>query len=114
MKKTIGNNIKNLREKFGYSQKDVADYLKINSRELISYYENGDRDIPLDKLNQLSDLFGVELLDLLEENINLSKANTAFAFRAEDINSEDLYEIAAFRKIVKNYIKMDRLEKHEA
>lgn len=113
MNAEIGKNIKLMREKFNYSQADIADYLGVKQREMISYYENGEREIPIEKLNKLSDLFGIELVDLLEENPELMKANTAFAFRAEEIDSSDLNEIAAFRKIVKNYIKMNKLEQNE-
>lgn len=112
MNKTIGTNIKNLREKFGYSQATVAKFLNV-SRELISYYETEERDIPVQNLNKLADLFGVELIDIIEDKSELQKVNTSFAFRAEEIDSEDLPQIAAFKKIVKNYIKMHRIETNE-
>lgn len=108
----IRNNIKSYREKQKLRQEDIASYLGI-SREMVSYYESGARNIPLDTLNKLADFFQVELEDLLEENPDLRKANVALAFRAGDIGPEDRRTVADFHKIVKNYIKIKSLcEKH--
>jgi transcriptional regulator with XRE-family HTH domain len=103
----IGYNIKSIREKLNYTQEQVASILGV-SREMISYYENGDRKIPLDSLNKIADFFSVDLYDLLESDDILSKINTAFAFRADEILNDDLIQIASFSKIVKNYIKMNK------
>ena len=108
----IGNNIKAHRKRMGLRQEDIAEYLGVK-REMISYYEIGSRAVPLENLNKLADLFGIDLSDLMEENPDLQKANVAFAFRANEVNSEDMRIIAEFGKIVKNYIKLRALcEKH--
>jgi len=91
-------------------QEMVANYIGINRVEL-SYYENGTRKQPLDVLNKLADLYGVELIEILEENPKLSKVNAALSFRSEDVNENDLQVIAEFRKIIKNYLKMKTIEK---
>lgn len=110
----LGQNIKALREKMGLTQNDLADYVGVR-REVISYYENGSRDIPLENLNKIADLFGIELADLMTDDAIIRSANIAFAFRADSFGSDDLNSIAEFRKIVKNYIKMTRLkEQHES
>ncbi len=108
MHSTTGQNIKKFRERIGFSQDSIADYLGIK-RELISYYENGKREIPIQHLNKLTDLFGIELIDLLEEVAIAQQANFAFAFRADSIQSNDFEAIASFKKIVKNYVKMKSL-----
>jgi len=46
MENIIGNNIKLFREKLGLSQLEIANYCGIN-REVLSYYENGNRDVSL-------------------------------------------------------------------
>lgn len=105
-------NIKSLRDKVKLRQEDIASYLGV-SREMVSYYESGARNIPLDTVNRLADFFQVEFEDLLEENLELRRANIAFAFRACEIGPEDLKTVSAFRKIVKNYLKIKSLcEKH--
>jgi transcriptional regulator with XRE-family HTH domain len=105
MKDILGKNITAFRNKLNLSQKQVADFLGIK-RENISYYENGSRSIPLEHREKLADLFGVEIYDLSTSDLSNQKADLAFAFRADEINSEDLENISRFKKIVKNYIKM--------
>lgn len=109
----LGSNIRAFREKLGLQQKDLADFLGIK-RENISYYETGTRNIPLAHLKKLSNLFGVTLRDLLSEDLTNRMLNIAFAFRADEFKKEDLEIISEFRKIVKNYIRLTKLEKIHA
>jgi transcriptional regulator with XRE-family HTH domain len=102
---SISTNILLFREKQGYTQEVIAKYLGV-SREVISYYETGARKIPLYNLEKLADLFGVSLLDLLEENTELTKSNVLIAFRANELLPDDLENIARFKRIVNNYLKM--------
>jgi transcriptional regulator with XRE-family HTH domain len=107
-KEIIGNNIKTFRAAQGFRQEDLAEYLDV-TRSMISYYESGERDIPIASLNKLADLFGVELKTLLEENEEIARTNLAFAFRNENFTSKDLESIASFKKFVLDYLKMERL-----
>lgn len=104
----IGKNLAILRSRRGLSQEEVAAYLKI-SRPLISYYESGEREIPLPHLEKLSDLFGVEVSDLMSHETESLQANFAFAFRTNGLAESDLQSIADFQKIVKNYLKLKSL-----
>jgi len=106
----IGNNIREYRVLLGLNQQQIGDYLGV-TREYISFVEAGKRDISLSKLTKLADLFGVELEDLLEEDKQMADTKLAFAFRSDD-TEEDLSQIADFKKIVLNYLKMDSL-KHD-
>lgn len=112
MDKIIGKNLKALRKQLGYTQEAVADYLGINRVEL-SYYEGGTRTIPSEKLSKLAELYSIDEYDLYEEDEMLLKNNIAFAFRAENLTSEDLNSIASFRKIATNYLKMQKALAHE-
>lgn len=104
-KPAVGEIVKSFRKKIGLSQNDLAKYLKVH-REVISNYETGSRRIPLEKMQRLADLFGVELADLINPDSTTAQTNTAFAFRANGLSEKDLDAVAAFRKIVKNYTKM--------
>jgi len=104
----IGRNIKKYREHSGYTQSNIADFLHIN-REMISYYESGSRDIPIENIEKLSDLFGVEMEDFFEEDDNIVTQNAICAFRTDSFNTSDLQIISEFKAIVKNYTKMTNL-----
>jgi len=107
----LGRNVKSFRERMALKQEDLANYLGIK-RETISYYENG-RNIPLDKLEKLADLFGVDLYDLFENDNNMSEVSVALAFRADELSPKDFDAIADFRRIIKNYMKLKELcERH--
>lgn len=105
----IRKNLVTLRSRRGLSQEEVAAYLKI-SRPLISYYESGEREIPLPHLEKLSDLFGVEVSDLMSNESEFQQTNFAFAFRTNGLAESDLQSIADFQKIVKNYLKLKSIK----
>jgi len=100
----IHANFKRLRENLHLTQDQLAQYLN-KTREEISYYETGKRDIPLPVLEKSADLFGVTLSDFFEEN----PSGIAFAFRADDLNKSDLEAISKFKRIMKNYQRINRL-----
>jgi transcriptional regulator with XRE-family HTH domain len=104
----IGKNIKAYREINGFTQDTVANFLNVK-REMISYYENGTREIPFEVLTRLSDLYGADMADFYEEDENRVKENVACAFRTDGIESADLEAIAHFKAVVKNYLKMNKL-----
>lgn len=108
-----GKILKQLREKFGYSQEVVANFLVVK-REMVSYYETGTREVPLDVLEKLADLFGVDLELFFTEDLEEVTTDLAFAFRAMELNEKDLNSIASFRKIIKNYQRIKNLENKNA
>jgi transcriptional regulator with XRE-family HTH domain len=108
--KTIGNNIKVLREKLNYTQSQLANFLGIGERVTISYYETGERTIPLEHLTKIADLFGVELEALLTGEPEDLLTNKIFAFRKEKLEANDFLTLASFHVIVKNYRKLKSLE----
>jgi transcriptional regulator with XRE-family HTH domain len=104
----IGEKLRLLREKLNFTQQSVADYLNIK-RENLSYYETGTREIPLDLLEKLCLLYGIDLESIINDDSNVFEASLAFAFRADEMGSSDLSSIARFKEIVMNYIKMNQL-----
>ncbi|MDE5994698.1 MAG: helix-turn-helix domain-containing protein [Oscillospiraceae bacterium] len=52
--------MKILREKHGYTQQYVADYLK-TTQSYYAQYENGRRQIPFERMVELARLYGVSL-----------------------------------------------------
>jgi transcriptional regulator with XRE-family HTH domain len=107
---TIQHNIKAIRKKLGYTQETVADVLGI-ARTTYTEYEIKDADIPFETLEKLSDFFGVELVSFFAENDSQLNDALVCAFRTDGVSVEDLRKIAKFKTIVKNYIKMQRIER---
>ena len=103
----VGRNIRSFRKSLGLTQENVADYLGL-SPAMINYYENGKREIDIIKLMKLSDLFIVELSDLLDDNPGVININQAVAFKRDKLKEKDLKAIARFRKIIKNYNMLSR------
>lgn len=108
MKSVIGKNLKSLRMANGYNQENVAEFMGIN-RSTYSNYESGDREAPLDVLEKAALLFGCDLSLFFEEDKNALKGMLACAFRADNLNTDDMKEVADFKNIVLNYMKMERL-----
>lgn len=105
----IGTNIREFRTHMHLKQEALANYLGVH-REVISYYETGSRAVPVEELIKLSDLFGCELSDLTEENQDILKTCLAFAFRADQLQEQDLDSMAEFKKVVKNYLNLIQLQ----
>lgn len=108
METKTGLVLKGLREKYGYTQEKVASFLGIK-REMVSFYENEEREIPLEILEKAADLFGVELEVFFVENIEEALAEVVFAFRKDTVEDIDMESMAAFGKIVRNYLKINKL-----
>ena len=106
--KINGRNMRSYREINGFTQEVVAGYLGVK-REMISYYESGSREIPFHLLERLSDLFGVDMADLFEEDEDRMNEMAISAFRTDGFEKNDLVTIAWFKVLVKNYLKMNRL-----
>ena len=105
MDNIIGNNIKLFREKLKLSQSDIAKYCGVN-REVLSYYENGNREVSLLHLERISNYMNIEMEVFLEENSENIQPELALAFRADELTPKDRANIVYFKSIVKNYLKM--------
>ena len=110
MDKHIESNIKKLREANGFTQEQLADYLNV-SRSAYSSYETGDRNISLQSMEKLAKLFGCKTSILYSENSPEMKDILACAFRVDNLSAKDIKEIANFKDVVMNYLKINRLLK---
>ena len=110
MNNIIGSNLKLLRTANAFTQEQVSSFLGIN-RSTYSNYESGDRDAPLAVLEKVADLFGCELSLLFEKDQNVVENMLTCAFRVDNLTGTDLKEIASFKSIVKNYLKLNQLLK---
>ncbi|MEY4937668.1 MAG: hypothetical protein RIS64_4027 [Bacteroidota bacterium] len=104
----LAENLKLLRDKMGYTQELVANYLGVQ-RELISFYENGQRSVTAPHLEKLADLFHVETRQLKKEKLEVDALRIAFAFRADGFSETDAFAIAWFHRVMKNYLRIQKL-----
>lgn len=104
----IAGNIKRLRDASGFTQDTVANYLNVN-RSAYANYETGARELPLSLMEKLADLYGCEMYDLYSEDVDVVSTMLATAFRVDTLSREDMEQIAAFKRIVNNSLKMDKL-----
>ena len=108
----IGRNLCKLRNANSFTQEQIAEYLGIN-RSTYSNYELGAREMPFDLLERAADLLGCDLAVLLEEKEETVDEMMLCSFRIDNLSSNDLEQIAAFKRIVKNYLKMNYLEQKQ-
>lgn len=104
----LGETLKQLREANNYTQENVSDYLGIK-RSTYSNYETGDREAPLTVLEKLANLYGCELYDLECEDKDVLQGVIACAFRVDTLSVEDMKQVAAFKQLVMNYVKMKKI-----
>lgn len=107
-KMVVGRNLKALREANGYTQEQVANFLGIG-RSAYANYEAGERETPMEVMERASELFGCELALLFDEDEQAVKNMLVCAFRADNLSVNDMKEVATFKNIVLNYLKMERL-----
>lgn len=102
----VGKRFKELREQSGFTQSQIAEYLKVD-QSYISKCEKGERQFSVDLLEKTGNLFGCSLDYFM--NPECQYAPIPFALRAEGITTEDLETIAAMNKVALNLRYMEDL-----
>ncbi|MBO5565596.1 MAG: helix-turn-helix transcriptional regulator [Succinivibrio sp.] len=95
----INEKLKMMREKAGLRQGQIADYLGV-TQTYISKVENGERNLTVDQLENLVNLYGYSLDSFA--NMEQDAHPIQFAFRAQDVSQDDLHIIADIGKIAIN------------
>lgn len=104
----IAKNIKLMREVSDFTQENVASFLGI-TRSAYSNYELGTRELPLEHMENLADLYGCDAYILYEEDTDVIKNMLTTAFRVYNLSADDMAQVAAFKRMVKNSLMMDNL-----
>lgn len=109
MSNVIGRNLKVLREANDLTQEQMASYLDIG-RSAYANYEAGEREAPLEVLEKSAAMLGCELELLFEENSEVVKSQMMVcAFRTDGLTGKDMQEVARFKQVVLEYMKMERI-----
>ena len=103
---TINEKLKLIREKAELIQEQIAKFIGV-SQTYISKVENGERNLTVDQLESIANLYGYSL-DLLV-NADQDIQPIQFAFDSQEANCSDLRAIADIGKIITNHRLMTRL-----
>lgn len=104
--KNIGEKIKILREQSGFTNMNLAKYLKVDPSFILKI-EGNERVITTDMLDKLSSLFGVSSEKLINEII--PEKRISIALRSSQIDVYDLEMISAMNRITLNLNFMTEL-----
>jgi len=101
----LSQNIRALRKKTGYTQEQIAEYLGV-STAAVTQYETSTRTVPSSAVSKLALLFNVDEYELYQKDPQQQQLLSAFAFRADELQVQDLKTISEFKKIVLNYFHL--------
>ena len=94
----LGERLKELRTKFKYTQADISSLLGVD-QSLISKYESGERQVSMDVLEKLGDLYCCDL-------VHTPPVASQVAFRADSIDASNMKAIQAVNRVVLNSVFM--------
>jgi len=103
----IGENAKRARESCGFSQANVAEFLKVD-QSLISKFEKGFRSLQSDMLEKLANLYGAKVSDF-ECAEGIPDQRIKAAYRSNGLTTEDLEAIHDIKRIAMNLFFMSDL-----
>lgn len=105
MNNDVGMRLKKLRIDFGFTQKQVADYLGFKQSQ-IAKLENNERTLKHSSLLKVCDLYNCSYEYILEGQGTYDKPNFAFKSDKKDLNLETL---ANMNVIIRNLDKLSNL-----
>jgi len=102
----ISERFTQLRNKSGFTQKQLAEYLELD-QSYISKCEKNERHFSSDILEKAAVLFGCSMNYFTDETCEFTQLPTAL--RAKNLHAEDLVTIATINKIALNLRVMEGL-----
>ncbi len=96
---TVYEKLKLMREQSGLRQGQIAEYLGV-TQTFISKVEMGERNLTVDQLENLVNLYGYSLSTFV--NAEIETRPIQFAYRAQEVSQNDLKVIAEIGKIAIN------------
>lgn len=101
------NYLKNLRQKNNMTQYEVAKIMGVK-REVVSYYENGKREISVTNLQKLLSFLGIELDDFKRENY---ERKIQVAYSKENISDKNFEQVIWLNRFVMNLSELKKINK---
>lgn len=103
---SAGKKFKELRNRSGLTQNQVADYLEVD-QSYISKCEKDERQFSIDIIEKAAALFGCPVEYFTDETGEI--ISIPIAFRAKSLTAGDLETLAAMNRIALNLRFMERL-----
>lgn len=103
----IGKNAKTARELNGFSQTNIAEFLKVD-QSLISKFENGERSLQAEMLERLANLYGYKIPDF-ECMDGVPEQRIKAAYRSSGVSADDMEAIHDIKRIALNLFFMAEL-----
>ena len=111
----LARNIRYLRKKQGWGQEELAEKLGYKSYTTIQKWESGVSEPPLKTVHVLAEMFGVDIADLTNTDLEFAKAPTDVGERemsdaelkfalwgdCEDVSDEDLADVRRYAAFVR-------------
>ncbi|MDR2944858.1 MAG: helix-turn-helix domain-containing protein [Methanosarcinales archaeon] len=101
----IGNEIKRRRENKGFNEQQIADFLEVDV-EYIIQREAGKEPFSAMSLENVCNLLGCDIMDILDENHESDPLK--ISFRSSNFETEDLIAISKINKIALNLNQMNQ------
>lgn len=89
--KEIGQKVKQLRRKKGFTQKDLGELLGYSEAH-ISHLENGSRNLSIKDIKKLSDIFNVSYDSFLKTKISTPLFRSQKTAPGEEVLSDDMWQ----------------------
>lgn len=93
--KTLGNSLKELREKSDYNQSDIAEKLNVTQAN-VSLYEKGTRLPSMNVLYKYSTLFNCDFNKLIESRIETIKKTAKLLREDTPLHIQDEYTLISY------------------
>ena len=104
----INEKIRKLRTEKGITQQSLAGYLEVD-QSYISKIESNERNINVEIVEKLADVFACDVRDLVDDDKNVKALS--LSFRSKIDNVTDLEHLGYANKIVKDFVEIiDKLE----
>lgn len=109
---TFGDRLKELREEFGYTQKQLSEKLNFKSASTIGMYERGERGVDPETLVKLSTLFNVSTDYLLGKTLIREEKNNASDIIIKELDESQDRFIHTKEKIAELKTEISNMEKN--
>jgi len=109
MLELIGKKLQEARKKLGLTQLQVAKLIGINKVQL-SYYETATREINLNILEKLANLYGYKIDYFISGN-EIKEPEIQIAFRGKNLCNEDLETITWAKIFLNNLCEINDLDR---